>query len=146
RGRARIAVSDGHSAFEVGLAYTALDGDPSTPAGLLASLPTAQLITGRASFYVRLLTPLAKGVQRARGNRRGQPPDRPPLSGGRIDGRCRSAGERPVRDGADAGRTGGRRTAKRRRAPERRGTAPGGGGRPPGFGRATERRRAPIRR
>jgi predicted metal-dependent phosphoesterase TrpH len=68
-----IAVSDAHSAFEVGVAYTALDGDPSTPAGLLAALPTAELIPGRASFYVRLLTPVAKAVQRARGNGRIRP-------------------------------------------------------------------------
>lgn len=75
-----IAVSDAHSAFEVGVAYTALDGDPSTPAGLLAALPNVELITGRASIYVRLLTPFAKVVQRARGNGRVQPeadPDRP---------------------------------------------------------------------
>jgi predicted metal-dependent phosphoesterase TrpH len=68
-----IAVSDAHSSFEVGVAYTALDGDPSTAAGLLAALANAELVTGRASFYVRLLTPLAKVVQRARGNGRIQP-------------------------------------------------------------------------
>jgi len=68
-----IAVSDAHSSFEVGVAYTALDGDPSTAAGLLAALAMGELVTGRASFYVRLLTPLAKLVQRARGNGRIQP-------------------------------------------------------------------------
>jgi predicted metal-dependent phosphoesterase TrpH len=68
-----LAVSDAHSAFEVGVAYTALEGDPSTPAGLIAALPTAELIPGRASFYVRLLTPVAKAVQRARGNGRIRP-------------------------------------------------------------------------
>ncbi len=68
-----IAVSDAHSSFEVGVAYTALDGDLSTPAGLLAALATAELVTGRASLYIRLLTPLAKVVQRARGNGRIQP-------------------------------------------------------------------------
>jgi predicted metal-dependent phosphoesterase TrpH len=65
-----IAVSDAHSAFEVGVAYTVFDGDPSTAAGLLAALPDAELVTGRASFYIRLLTPLAKLVQRSRGNGR----------------------------------------------------------------------------
>jgi len=82
-GVAGIAVSDAHSAFEVGVAYTALDGDPSTPAGLLAALPTAELIPGRASFYVRLLTPVAKAVQRARGNGRIRPGirDRPEVAG-----------------------------------------------------------------
>jgi predicted metal-dependent phosphoesterase TrpH len=70
-----IAVSDAHSSFEVGVAYTILDGDPSTPAGLLAALPSARLITGRASIYVRHMTPLAKLVQRARGNGRVRPAD-----------------------------------------------------------------------
>jgi predicted metal-dependent phosphoesterase TrpH len=70
-----IAVSDAHTAFEVGVAYTAFDGDPSTPSGLLRALPTAELIPGRASFYVRLATPLAKVVQRARGNGRIRGPD-----------------------------------------------------------------------
>jgi predicted metal-dependent phosphoesterase TrpH len=68
-----IAVSDAHSSFEVGVAYTALEGDPSTAAGLLAALRTAEIVPGRASLYVRLLTPIAKVVQRARGNGRIQP-------------------------------------------------------------------------
>ena len=71
-----IAVSDAHSAFEVGVAYTAFDGDPSTAAGLLAALPGAELVMGRASIYVRLVTPLAKLVQRARGNGRIRPSGR----------------------------------------------------------------------
>jgi predicted metal-dependent phosphoesterase TrpH len=65
-----VAVSDAHSVLEVGVAYTALDGDPSTASGLLAALPSAELIGGRASYYVRLVTPMAKVVQRLRGNRR----------------------------------------------------------------------------
>lgn len=68
-----VAVSDAHSGFEIGVAYTILDGDLSSAAGLLAALPTADLVTGRASFYVRLLTPVAKLVQRLRGNGRVQP-------------------------------------------------------------------------
>jgi predicted metal-dependent phosphoesterase TrpH len=68
-----IAVSDAHSSFEVGVAYTVLDGDPSTPAGLLAALAGAEIVPGRASFYVRLLTPLAKLIQRSRGNGRVRP-------------------------------------------------------------------------
>jgi hypothetical protein len=75
----QVAVSDAHSALEVGVAYTAFDRDPSTAGGLLAGLPGVELITGRASFYVRLLTPVAKVVQRARGN-----------------GRIPPAGERPA--------------------------------------------------
>lgn len=71
--RPGVAVSDAHTIVEVGVAYTALDGDPSTPAGLLAGLPSSELVAGRASFAVRLWTPFAKGVQRARGNRRIRP-------------------------------------------------------------------------
>jgi predicted metal-dependent phosphoesterase TrpH len=69
-GIGQIAVSDAHSVFEVGVAYTAFGQDPSTAAGLVAGLAGAELIRGRASFYVRLLTPIAKLVQRARGNGR----------------------------------------------------------------------------
>ena len=68
-----IAVSDAHSIMEVGVAYTALDGDPSTPAGLLAALPSAEIVPGRASYFVRLWTPFAKGVNRVRGNGRVEP-------------------------------------------------------------------------
>ena len=69
-GLAGVAVSDSHSAMEIGVAYIATDGDPSTPAGLLAALPLAELVTGRASFFVRAVTPVAKLVQRVRGNGR----------------------------------------------------------------------------
>ncbi len=65
-----VAVSDAHSVIEVGVAYTMLDGDPSTPAGLLAALAAVELVPGRASYFVRTLTPIAKLVNRARGNRR----------------------------------------------------------------------------
>jgi predicted metal-dependent phosphoesterase TrpH len=73
RGLPGIAVSDAHSIMEIGVAYTALDGDPSTPAGLLAALRTAEIVPGRATFFVRLWTPLAKGVNRIRGNGRVEP-------------------------------------------------------------------------
>jgi predicted metal-dependent phosphoesterase TrpH len=72
-GRPVVAVSDAHTTLEVAVAYTALDGDPSTPAGLLAALGTAELIPGRASYFVRVITPIAKVVQRARGRGRIQP-------------------------------------------------------------------------
>lgn len=72
-----VAVSDAHSILEVGVAYTALDGDPSTPEGLLAALAGVQLVSGRASFVIRAWTPVAKLVQRTRGNRRVQPAVRP---------------------------------------------------------------------
>jgi hypothetical protein len=68
-----VAVSDAHSVLEVGVAYTALDGDPSTPQGLLAALATIELVPGRASYLVRALTPLAKLVNGLRGNRRVTP-------------------------------------------------------------------------
>jgi predicted metal-dependent phosphoesterase TrpH len=72
-----IAVSDAHSVLEVGVAYTALNGDPSTPAGLLAVLSGLELVPGRASVVVRVLTPVAKLVQRARGNGRVGPSREP---------------------------------------------------------------------
>ena len=68
-----IAVSDAHSIMEVGVAYTAVDGDPSTPAGLLAALASAEIVPGRATYFVRLWTPIAKGVNRVRGNGRVEP-------------------------------------------------------------------------
>jgi predicted metal-dependent phosphoesterase TrpH len=65
-----VAVSDAHSILEVGVAYTALDGDPSTPDGLREALARVQLVPGRASLVVRAWTPVAKAVQRVRGNGR----------------------------------------------------------------------------
>lgn len=65
-----VAVSDAHSVLEVAVAYTALHGDASTAAGLRAALAESELVPGRASYFVRLWTPVAKGVQRLRGNRR----------------------------------------------------------------------------
>ncbi len=65
-----IAVSDAHSVVEVGVAYTVLDGNPSTAEGLMAALTNVSLVPGRASYIVRTLTPIAKLVNRARGNRR----------------------------------------------------------------------------
>jgi predicted metal-dependent phosphoesterase TrpH len=73
QGRPGVSVSDAHSVMEVGVAYTALDGDPSTPAGLLAALATAEIVPGRATYFVRLWTPLAKGINRLRGNDRVKP-------------------------------------------------------------------------
>jgi predicted metal-dependent phosphoesterase TrpH len=65
-----VAVSDAHSVLEVGVASTVLEGDPSTPQGLLAALTNVELVQGRASYIVRGWTPIAKLVNRARGNRR----------------------------------------------------------------------------
>lgn len=73
RGLPGVAVSDAHSILEIGVAYSRLEGDPSTPAGLLAALAGVQLVPGRASLVVRAWTPVAKAVQRSRGNRRVEP-------------------------------------------------------------------------
>ena len=88
RGIPGVAVSDAHSILEVGVAYTKLEGDPSTAAGLLAALANlagAQLVPGRASLVVRAWTPLAKAVQRSRGNRRVQPARRHTAASDRGD-------------------------------------------------------------
>jgi hypothetical protein len=65
-----VAVSDAHAAMEIGVAYVALEGDPSSAAGLLAALHSAELVSGRATFFIRAVTPVAKLIQRARGNGR----------------------------------------------------------------------------
>jgi predicted metal-dependent phosphoesterase TrpH len=65
-----VAVSDAHTVLEVGVAYTSMSGDPGTVAGLLAALGSAEVVPGRASFSVRLVTPVATLIQRARGNGR----------------------------------------------------------------------------
>jgi predicted metal-dependent phosphoesterase TrpH len=65
-----VAASDAHSALEVGVAYNAVEGDPSTPAGLLSALATLEIVPGRASYIVRTITPISKLVNRARGNTR----------------------------------------------------------------------------
>ena len=65
-----VAVSDAHSTMEVGVAYSAVDGDPSTVAGLLEALISCQVVPGRASYVARAITPAAKLINRLRGNRR----------------------------------------------------------------------------
>ena len=64
------AASDAHTVMEVGVAYAVLPTFPEGPAELLEGLRQARLVTGRGSFLVRGWTPLAKVVQRIRGNRR----------------------------------------------------------------------------
>jgi predicted metal-dependent phosphoesterase TrpH len=69
-----VAVSDAHTTLEVGIASTVLWGDLSTAAGLRAALAgPRELVAGRASLYVRLIGPVAKVVQRARGQGRVRP-------------------------------------------------------------------------
>jgi predicted metal-dependent phosphoesterase TrpH len=69
-----VASSDAHSLTELGIATTVLPGRFTTAAELLELLPRAQITPGRASYYVRLWTPVAKLVNRARGNGRIRPP------------------------------------------------------------------------
>ncbi len=69
-----VAVSDSHTTTEVGLASTAMGGDPSTADGLRAALGgELELVTGRASRYVRLVTPIATLLNRLRGRGRVRP-------------------------------------------------------------------------
>jgi hypothetical protein len=68
-----VAVSDAHTGIEVGVAYSMMDGDPSTAEGLLAALPSATIVPGRASYFVRLVTPLAKLIHRVHGDVRPPP-------------------------------------------------------------------------
>lgn len=69
-----VAVSDAHMTLEVGVAYSAVRGDPSTADGLRAALVAGpELVMGRASAFARLVTPLARSINRARGHRRIQP-------------------------------------------------------------------------
>ncbi len=72
RERPGVASSDAHTSLEVGVAYTILPGDPRTAAEMRVALQGARLVTGRATVLVRGWTPLAKLVQRRRGN--GRPP------------------------------------------------------------------------
>ena len=66
----------------------AVDGDPSTPAGLLAALPPAELITGRATYVVRLWTPVAKVSNASEGTVEAGPRSRHerPAAGPSTDG------------------------------------------------------------
>jgi predicted metal-dependent phosphoesterase TrpH len=78
-----IAVSDAHTTMEIGIAMTVLSGDPSTPTELREALAGPfDLVTGRASAYVRLVTPVAKLIQRRRGKGRLRPPAGLGLQGG----------------------------------------------------------------
>ena len=69
-----VAASDSHTGVGVGGSYTAVQGDPSTPAGLLAALGAIDMHPAHATFYVRAWTPLAKIIQSTRGNGRRRAP------------------------------------------------------------------------
>ncbi len=64
------ASSDAHSVLELGVAQTVVPGLVDGPVTLLALLAEATIIQGRASYLVRGWTPVAKVLQRIRGNRR----------------------------------------------------------------------------
>ncbi len=68
-----VASSDAHSILELGVASTAFPGRFSTAEELRVLLPQAEIVPGRASYYVRLWTPLAKLVNRLKGNGRIRP-------------------------------------------------------------------------
>jgi predicted metal-dependent phosphoesterase TrpH len=68
-----ICASDSHTVIEVGVCYNALQGDPGSPAGLLAALAGVDMHPSRATFYVRAWTPMAKLIQQLRGNGRVRP-------------------------------------------------------------------------
>jgi predicted metal-dependent phosphoesterase TrpH len=68
-----VASSDAHSVLEVGVASTVLPGAFTTASELLTLLPRAQIMPGRASYYVRLWTPMAKLINRTRQNGRIRP-------------------------------------------------------------------------
>jgi predicted metal-dependent phosphoesterase TrpH len=70
KGLPGVSVSDAHTLLEVSVSYTILDGPIDTAEELRAALPSARLVTSHGSRLVRLATPLAKVVQRIRGNRR----------------------------------------------------------------------------
>ncbi len=68
-----VAVSDAHTLMEVGVAYTVLPGPIESAEELRLALATVDgwsLVTQRASFLVRAFMPVAKAVQRMRGNGR----------------------------------------------------------------------------
>lgn len=65
-----VAVSDAHTVLEVGVAYTILQGPIRDAAEMRAALPGARLVTAKGSRAVRVAMPVAKLVQRLRGNRR----------------------------------------------------------------------------
>ncbi|MFI5262517.1 MAG: PHP domain-containing protein [Candidatus Limnocylindrales bacterium] len=68
-----VASSDAHSLLEVGVACTIVTGPLRTPDQLRAALAQVTLMPGHASYLVRGLTPLAKLINRTRGNRRVHP-------------------------------------------------------------------------
>jgi predicted metal-dependent phosphoesterase TrpH len=71
-----IAVSDAHSILEVGVAHSILHGDPSTPAGLRDALKSVSHSFAGALDVARATTPIARLIERVRGEHRTSPPER----------------------------------------------------------------------
>jgi len=70
-GLAGVAASDAHTIMEVGVAYTILDGSIDTPDQFRAALAAGpRLVTSHGSRLIRLGMPVAKAINRLRGNRR----------------------------------------------------------------------------
>jgi len=68
-----VAVSDAHTVMEVGVSYVVVDAPLDTAAEMRAALREARLVTGRGARLLRVGMPVAKLVQRLRGNRRVNP-------------------------------------------------------------------------
>lgn len=66
-----VAVSDAHSILEVGVAYSVVHGDPSTPEGLRDALPSVSHSFAGGPDVAR--TPFARLIERARGEHRISP-------------------------------------------------------------------------
>ncbi len=73
RGLAGAAASDAHTVLEVGIAYTIADVPLDTAQQFRAAMADFRLVTARGSRLVRLGMPVAKLIQRLRGNTRIQP-------------------------------------------------------------------------
>ena len=73
------AVSDAHTVFEVAVSIPPSTAPIESAADLRAALPGGTLVASRGSYYARAVTPVAKIVQRWRGNPRrpadGAPPN-----------------------------------------------------------------------
>lgn len=68
-----VAVSDAHTVLEVGVAYSIVPGPADTAYELRLGLQQVSIVIGHSSRLMRLGGPLAKLIQRLRGNRRVQP-------------------------------------------------------------------------
>jgi predicted metal-dependent phosphoesterase TrpH len=64
------AVSDAHTVFEVGVSYTYADGPIESADDLRQALVQGTMVMSRGSYYARAWTPVAKLIQRSRGNTR----------------------------------------------------------------------------